>query len=261
MSEPNTPTEAQLHAYVDDLLDEAERASVDAYLATNPEMATLVADWQSQSDALRAAFAPFAQSRPDDLALLTGKKIFPERKPLRRLALAAAAILIFAAGAAGGYAVPSLLAAPGQRLAATEVLPTESRNAFMVYAREVRHPVEVFADEETHLANWLGKRLAITDLKVPDLKPLGFRLVGGRLLPVGGAPGAMFMYEDQGGERLTVLIGRNRENRDTSFRFASADGIETFYWIDQDIGCAVSGEISRDMLRQVADAVYRQLPV
>ncbi len=61
-----------------------------------------------------------------------------------------------------------------------------------------------------------------SDLKVPDLQALGFQLVGGRLLPVDGRPGAMFMYEDQGGERLTVLRrAATPDNRTTSFRFAA----------------------------------------
>ncbi|MGO7697159.1 anti-sigma factor family protein, partial [Rhizobium leguminosarum] len=61
-------------------------------------------------------------------------------------------------------------------------------------------------------------------------------LVGGRLLPVDGRPGAMFMYENQAGDRLTVLVGRNTENRTTSFRFASSDNLDTFYWIDGELG-------------------------
>jgi anti-sigma factor RsiW len=70
----------------------------------------------------------------------------------------------------------------------------------------------------------------------------------------------MFMYENQGGKRLTVLVGRNENNRTTSFRFASADKVETFYWIDGELGYAVTGEISRDMLRQVAEECYKQFP-
>lgn len=260
MNEQTRPTDAELHAYVDGQLDVEARTRVALYLADHPEDAALVADWQAQNEDLRAAFAPFEQSKSDDINLLV-PRIAPTSSQPRRLTMAAAVVLVFAAGVLGGYATPRLFPSPGEKLAATELLPTEARNAFLVYASEVRHPVEVFADNEAHLAAWLGKRLAMTDLKVPNLQPLGFRLVGGRLLPVSGQPGAMFMYEDQTGERLTVLIGRNRDNKETSFRFASADGVETFYWLDQDIGCAVSGEISRDMLRQVADAVYRQLPV
>lgn len=260
MNEQNTPTDAELHAYADDRLDASGHARVSAYLAAHPDIAALVADWQAQNGALRATFAPHARAMPDDIALIAGTRASRTRASIGRPALAAAALLLFCAGAAGGYAVPRLFAAP-QMSNISDILPTEARNAFLVYAGEKRHPVEVFADEEKHLAAWLGKRLAMTDLQVPDLNPLGFRLVGGRLLPVGGVPGAMFMYEDETGQRLTVLIGRNAQNRETGFRFASDKGIETFYWIDGEIGCAVSGEISRDMLRQIADAVYRQLPV
>ena len=136
----------------------------------------------------------------------------------------------------------------------------QAQSVFLVYASEVRHPVEVGADQEPHLATWLGKRLAIPDLKVPNLQMLGFQLVDGRLLPVNETPGAMFMYEDATGKRLTVLVGRNKHNETTSFRFADTGTVDTFYWIDGELGYAVTGEISRDMLRQVAEQCYKQFP-
>ena len=60
--------------------------------------------------------------------------------------------------------------------------------AHVVYSPEVRHPVEVAANEEAHLVRWLSKRLGI-QLKVPHLGALGYSLVGGRLLPFGRLPG------------------------------------------------------------------------
>ncbi len=121
----------------------------------------------------------------------------------------------------------------------------------------MRHPVEVGADEEEHLAAWLGKRLD-HPLAIPDLSRLGYRLVGGRLVPVGGQAGAMLMYQDDAGERITVLIGRNDDNRTTSFRYMSEGAVETFYWIDGAIGYAVTGEVSRARLQAIADDCYRQ---
>jgi anti-sigma factor RsiW len=146
------------------------------------------------------------------------------------------------------------------QLAGIETLPRQAQSAFLVYASEVRHPVEVGADQEAHLAAWLGKRLNVPDLKVPSLKALGFQLVGGRLLPVNETPGALFMYEDAAGKRLTVLVGRNGQNQTTSFRFANSGSVDTFYWIDGELGYAVTGEISRDVLRQVAELCYKQFP-
>ncbi|RVI74757.1 anti-sigma factor, partial [Sinorhizobium meliloti] len=77
-------------------------------------------------------------------------------------------------------------------------------------------------------------------------------------IPVNGKAGAMLMYEDGTGGRLTVLLGRNTENRETSFRIASQGNVETFYWIDGEIGYAVTGEVPRELLQKVADECYRQ---
>ncbi|MBB3461805.1 anti-sigma factor family protein [Rhizobium sp. BK377] len=259
MNETNlTVTEADLHAYADGQLSEAARARVEAYLAENPDEATVVAGWQTQNAGIKSLFAGYEKSRDTDLKLVTTEE--PASPWKMHSAFAAAAVALFALGAVSGRFIPPLFERPPLQVAESETLPKQAETAFLVYASEVRHPVEVFANEEAHLATWLGKRLAIPDLKVPDLKSLGFHLVGGRLLPVDGKPGAMFMYEDQAGERLTVIVGRNKENKTTSFRFASAKDVETFYWIDGELGYAVTGEISRDMLRKVAEECYRQFP-
>ena len=260
MNEEARVSEAELHAYVDGLLDEAERARIESWLAANPDAAAMIADWKTQNDRIRAAFAGHAKNMENDVRLIARGTAPKTTSFARRLQLAGAAAAIFAIGALSGHFAPRLLGQPQIELTYAEILPKEAQTAFLVYAGEVRHPVEVFAEEEAHLATWLGKRLAIDDLKVPNLQRLGFKLVGGRLLPVDGQPGAMFMYEDQAGERLTVLLGRNSQNRTTSFRFASVGDVETFYWIDGDLGYAVTGEVPRDVLRQVAEECYRQFP-
>ncbi|RUM24480.1 anti-sigma factor [Rhizobium vallis] len=251
-------TEADLHAYADGQLPETTRARIEAFLADNPDEAAMIAEWQAQNGAIRSLFAGYEKARETDPLLVSPPRaVSPGAK---RWAVAAAAVLVFALGAVSGHYGPALLEKPELQIAGSETLPKQAETAFMVYAAEVRHPVEVFADEEAHLATWLGKRLAIENLKIPTLQPLGFKLVGGRLLPVDGRPGAMFMYENQAGERLTVMVGRNRENRTTSFRFASSGNLETFYWIDGELGYAVTGEISRETLRAVAEECYRQFP-
>ncbi|MDF0697020.1 anti-sigma factor [Rhizobium sp. MC63] len=251
-------TEADLHAYADGQLPETARARVEAFLADNPDEAAMVAEWQGQNTGIRSLFAGYEKARDSDPLLVSPPRTL---SPVtNRWAVAAAALVVFALGAVSGHYGPALLAKPDLQLAGSETLPKQAETAFTVYAAEVRHPVEVFADEEAHLATWLGKRLAIQNLKIPNLQPLGFKLVGGRLLPVDGKPGAMFMYENEAGERLTVILGRKKENRTTSFRFASSGNLETFYWIDGELGYAVTGEISRETLRGVAEECYRQFP-
>lgn len=259
MNEINqTVTEADLHAYADGQLPEQARARIEAWLSDNPDDASRVAEWTVQNAEIRSLFAAYEKSAEADMGLVTGRGR-PASWP-KRLAITAAIMAVFGLGALSGHYGPTLFEKPDLQRTELETLPSDARNAFLVYAGEVRHPVEVFANEEAHLATWLGKRLAVQDLKVPNLQELGFKLVGGRLLPVDGRPGAMFMYEDQAGERLTVLVGRNADNRPTSFRFASYGNVETFYWIEGELGYAVTGEVSRDVLRKVAEECYRQFP-
>jgi len=259
MTERNSPiTEAELLGFGDGQLSEAEHARIAGLLESNPEQAALAAEWRRQNEGIRQLFSGYAEAKNDDPGMIRSAGIRQSRT--YRSAVAAAVLAALLIGAAGGFAGARLFAEAEPQLASVQTLPQQSQAAYLIYASEVRHPVEVFSNEEAHLATWLGKRLDIPDLRVPDLRSLGFQLVGGRLLPVDGNAGAFFMYEDEAGKRLSVIVGRNPDNRDTSFRFASSDGVETFYWIDNDLGYAVSGEISRERLRQVAEECYRQFP-
>ncbi len=258
-----TVTEADLHAFADGFLPPEKHAELEMWLTENPDDATAVAAWQTQNDEIRAMFAPYAMSKHSDADLISGGRSTPSTQPIppqrsRKLMMLAASLALFVAGAAAGHFGPDLLAPPELQLTAIEALPQQARSAFVVYASDVRHPVEVGANQEAHLATWLGKRMNVAGLKVPSLQTLGFQLVGGRLLPINGTPGALFMYENASGQRLTVLVGRSSGNTTTSFRFASDNAVETFYWIDGNLGYAVTGEISRDMLRRVADECYKQ---
>lgn len=136
--------------------------------------------------------------------------------------------------------------------------------AHAVYAPEKRHPVEVVAAEEQHLAQWLSKRLD-KPIKVPDLTAQGYSLVGGRLLPGNEGARAQFMYERAGGERITLYIGSLNDTTDktrsgeTAFRFSTDGPVPSFYWVDHGFGYALAGSLPRDVLLGLASAVYRQL--
>ncbi|MBW8282907.1 MAG: anti-sigma factor [Rhizobium sp.] len=262
MTDKNIPvSEDDLHAYVDGFLDPDRRLEVEVWLGKNPDAAAMVADWQRQNEDIRGLFAGRAEARAEDATLVSRAGNRTDIRSARNQARpwqAVAAVMLFVGGAiAGQLAPPFFTGEPQPALQAIAALPDQSRSAFLIYASDIRHPVEVGADEQQHLAAWLGKRLD-TPLRIPDLSALGLKLVGGRLVPVSGKAGALLMYEDDAGERITVLLGRNEENRETSFRFASDAGLETFYWIDGPIGYAVTGEISRERLQQVADECYRQ---
>ena len=101
----------------------------------------------------------------------------------RRLTSIAAGLVLLLAGGAGGWL------ARGMAPDASAMLAADAVDAHKLFVTEVRHPVEVPASQEAHLVQWLSNRLG-RKLRVPDLAPLGFRLMGGRLLPGDGAPAA-----------------------------------------------------------------------
>jgi anti-sigma factor RsiW len=132
--------------------------------------------------------------------------------------------------------------------------------AHAVYSPEVRHPVEVGADQEAHLVAWLSKRLG-TPLRAPHLEDVGYFLVGGRLLPGENGPVAHFMYQCKKGTRVTLYVRSNAPgSQETAFRYSAEGNVKVFYWIDRRLGYALSSaDIVTDDLLKVANAVYQQL--
>jgi anti-sigma factor RsiW len=133
--------------------------------------------------------------------------------------------------------------------------------AHVVYAPEARHPVEVSADEEAHLVQWLGRRLG-TPLRAPSLQAQGFRLLGGRLLPGPQIPRAQFMFEDARGRRVTLYVtvfDAADAPRETAFQTVREGAVESFYWVEGRFGYALSAELPPADVMALAREVYRQL--
>lgn len=175
----------------------------------------------------------------------------------------ARAAAVLAVGIAIGLALPlAWRGAPEAGLAgmpAAPALPARAARAHLVYAAEVRHPVEVDASQQEHLVAWLSKRLG-TKLKVPVLAAEGYELLGGRLLPGPEGPVAQFMYQESGGRRLTLYVSaRAKDEGQTAFRFVREGTVSVFYWIDGNWGYALSGEVERPVLSRISTSVYRQL--
>lgn len=132
--------------------------------------------------------------------------------------------------------------------------------AHATYSPEVRHPVEVGADQEQHLVTWLSKRLG-AQVRAPKLEAIGYSLVGGRLLPGDNGPVAHFMYQTERGRRITLYVRTDAaDNRETAFRYAAEGNVKVFYWIDRKLGYAISSaDVAKEDLLKIANAVYQQL--
>ena len=259
------PDEATLHAWVDDELAPDAATAVAQWLAEHPEAAARTAAFQAQRAGLQALHAQVLDE--------------PVPPRLRRAlrpppvawhwphALAAAVMLAVGLGLGWGIASPGVGARPAPRAGSTAALPTfvrEAAAAHAVYVPEQRHPVEVAAQQQAHLVQWLSKRLG-TALKVPVLDEQGFHLVGGRLLPgEAGQARAQFMYQDAAGLRLTLYVSvlahpGTQPAAPAAFQWTADGATQGFYWIDGHQGYALSAALPRERLHALAEVVYRQL--
>ena len=245
-------SEDDLHAYADGQLDAARLLPVEAWLSAHPEQRALVEAWRAQSSALHQRYdAVLDEAVPARLLPAANSRHWLNRRW-------ATAALWLLCGGLGGFLLRGEVSAPLPLPAAALSFPRQAAVAHAVFVPEVRHPVEVGADQEAHLVGWLSKRLG-AELKPPHLEAAGYRLVGGRLLPGESGAAAQFMYEDESRKRLTLYVRAMVDDaQGADFRYATEQGVDVFYWIDGRFGYALSGTTGRaDMLR-LATLVYRQ---
>jgi anti-sigma factor RsiW len=244
--------EDDIQAAVDGRTPAARAALVEDYLARNPELAGRVEALREQRAALRARLAAKAEEPiPSRLrvAHLAGLRTRRRYGFLGRIAAVLALLLI---GGGAGWTLRDLAGRP-----ATSEMTREAMAAHRVFVVERRHPVEVAANEEAHLVQWLSNRLG-RKLTAPDLAAQGWRLMGGRLLAAAGGPAAQLMYEDGAGQRLTVYLRGGDAQGGAEFRYAEADGIGAFWWAEDGFGYAVSGPADRPRLLRAAEAIHAQ---
>ncbi|MFJ3314796.1 anti-sigma factor family protein [Herbaspirillum huttiense] len=274
MKTPAFPEE-DLHAYTDGQLPAARASEMAAWLEQDPAHAGdlhRVRAWRAQNRALHAHYDPVLEEPlPPRLAaaVLAGAGEPHRRRDEAGEGAAngtfwwryAAMLLLTLAGAAGGWLAHDLTGGGRARTLASApvMLARQAAVAHTVFSADLRRPVEVGADQEQALVTWLSRRLGV-NVRAPKLAPLGYDLIGGRLLPGQSGPVAQFMYQDAAGQRLTLYVSHDQvQNSETGFRFAQEGKVNVFYWIDGQFGYALSGGVARAELSRIASSVYEQL--
>ena len=184
-----TPSEHDIHAYVDGRLSGPARQAVERYLAEHPEQAAEVVAWQRDAQQLRAAFS-LADPLPDNPALDPARlRRARQQRRGRWLAIAATLVLGLSLGGLGGWQLhdwdwnrqnPPM----GDALA-----------AYRLATRDPDLRMDIVSDQPAALQHWLDSHLQ-RSLRLPDLSEGGFHPVGGRLFIADRAVAAMVLYED-----------------------------------------------------------------
>ncbi len=248
MNNASTPELNDLHAYVDGQLAQGDRDWVEGHLAQDEESRERVRDYQALREGLRALYNPVLDEP------VPAHMFRPRRKRwFRPMAAVAAGFVLMITGSWIGWSLKD----NGISLdSAAAHIVQEAASAYEVFAPEITHPVEVFADRAEHLVAWLSKRLGAAVI-APTLNSFGYDLLGGRLLSTEDGPGALFLYEDPSGQRIAFYMCENETDGSSSaFRFGRQGDIAVFYWFDGPFSYALAGELEREPLRKLAEAVY-----
>lgn len=252
-------TQEQLLAHADGRLPEAERAMVLAYLDAHPDKAAELAHWQRQNEAILALnvslVAEPVPARLDPRHLAAARRHAPTDWRL----LAAVAMVLLCLGVGAGWFGRDLVMPPEKP---SRMLVESAITAHALYVKESRHAVEVAGSDDGHLMTWLSNRLD-RPLGAPDLSAQGFALVGGRLLPpdvyAKAGPAAQLMYENGTADRVTVYITAALTDDATSADWSREDGLDAFYWANDQITCTVVGNLPAAQMDVVARQIYQQL--
>lgn len=247
-----------VQAYADGQIADERREAVEQAIARDASLAARVASIREQNVELRHAFDAWLDERvpPRLIAAAEG----PARRGVLARgwpAFAAAATLVLGV-AIGWFGRDAML----ERSGTPTSFARQAAFTHVLYAADQRRPVEVWANEEASLARWLTRRMG-TQAHIPDLGPLGYTLVGGRLVAGNEKPTGLVMYENADRQRVTLQWRLTREKPsqegETAFRYVHEDGVSVFHWVDDDCAYALSGPFDRQQMLAVARVVYGQL--
>ncbi|MDE4132557.1 anti-sigma factor [Phaeobacter sp. QD34_3] len=243
-----TSIEELIQRSIDGELSQDERDHLMRHLMSHPDDAAL-------HDRLQRQTALIDQSVPVPsaahlLALRKRKGAGPG--PIFRIA---ASIVIFAVGLGAGAVLPLK---PGGEEKDLTAFALQAKAAHALYVSEVLHPVEVAASEKDHLQTWLSNRLGAAII-APELGESGYSLIGGRLLPAGDRASALFMYENEKGDRLSLLATHGETVQSQSFRFQQEDGFLIVYWQDGPWQYSLIGDAPREPMGAIAHSIHGQL--
>ncbi|MGY4527202.1 anti-sigma factor family protein [Pseudomonas sp. UBA4617] len=191
------PSEEELHAYVDERLEPARRAEVQAWLAANPQAAAKVEGWRADARRLRAALAGFAElpgAAQLDFARLQ-RQVRQRRQ--RRWATAAVLLLALGVGGLGGWQVRDL------SLTQASLPMADAVQAHRLFADS--EALDIQASDPAQLRDWLGRHFSRVG-QLPDLAGYGFTPVGARLLSNEQGPAALLVFEDGKGQRISLFL-------------------------------------------------------
>jgi anti-sigma factor RsiW len=255
-------TEDDLHAYLDGQLGEDRRELVDAHLRDHPEDAQRLEAYRADGDAIARIFAQAGQV-PQDTT--TPFRFSTSLTPRGRTAAAGSAMIIRwrQAAAVALVCAGALIAAfwvmrqDGSEEAMWARFGTDAMAAHQSLSNPGAQPVLAVSPDE--LSDYLSARLKKrVELRRPTYAD--YTLVGSRFVTTPKGRVAQLAFKHRDGALLTMYLEPWPKKADAPFRIvARQSDVITMLWVDDEIGCAVSGTLPPDRLEKAARSLYEAM--
>ena len=254
---PDVPSAEELNAYVDGALAPAQASRVEAYLATHPAETARLESYRRQDARLRTAFDPLRpENPPPELAALSAKlsKNLTRHRHMRDVArYAAVGVLCVSAAAAGRWSADVV---PG--LADSTVM-AQSRIATDAYRLVTAHPDQKNSLDQSatpaELGDWLGD--GDSKIHIPRLQLLGYRQIGGQVLPTGAGPAVQLIYNDEKKGPFSLYVARAPDCLRSKPRYTRDGDLSLMSWCRNRAVFMLIGKLDRTAMNWIVEAVNR----
>ena len=245
-------SETELHAYVDDRLDQTTRARVEAWLAAHPEERRRIADYRELNRHLHTLYDGLLEEPVPAAMLRRPPHAASAASGWRRRLLP---VIALTAGLVLGWFGRALITGPEPLV---DWLVRDAVMAHGIYGPAVQ-PFDLGTGDPQRLAAWVAEQMG-APIPVPRLGKFGYTVTGARLLPGYEGPAMQMIYTDRAGRRLTLIVVRiGADVGEVGVRRVDRHGLTALYWVDDGLGCALVAEADADNLASAAESAYRQL--
>ena len=277
--------EADLNAFTDGRLEPVRAAALAESLASDRMARARIDGWKRQNDGLRTLFASvlfepipvrllqttLSGSGSGTLPLSSADIRVPGRGSSAAVLATTAigvALVGFMAGALAtiatdgfGRANWGLRGAAIRPVTEPSAITDRAAETYRAALADPERATNVSAGDEARLQHWMTHQLSGA-VRIPDLRGLGWKLLGGRVVPGQFAPAAFLLY-GRDAERLGLYLARDPTPSPPITVFVPDGAVVVRAWSEDGLGAALA---STDDVRAadagiglVRDAIRRQM--
>jgi anti-sigma factor RsiW len=249
MSENPDIADLELHAFIDGELDAGQAVAFEARMKADPALAERVAAFRADRDMLKRVFASAADDPiPQQWITLAHGSDSPKRQPMSwRLVGAIAAVVILSAIGAVSYweRQPS---GTGDVVQAALDARTDTAHA--------QDFIAIPSGVDMGKYNRVLSSTVALNVKVPDLKRMGYRLAGILLYPHSPAA-AELVYRNDRNESFALYL-RHSDGK-AHFDQFERNGLRVCVWQDEALSAVMTGNVSTATMQRLASLAYTGL--